>query len=254
MHRLTFVAALGLLALSCGEKKPAESAKTHDDDLAATTTASEADAGAAEAPPPEKKDICIGFDIANLEDLLVKSDCEVANGRPDLLENTDLEGKLEVTVSASPTKVAPGAKADLQVTFTNKTQAPLPLSFRIDPVARFELETYDAKKKRADMPAGNPPSPPKGHSAPPPGEGKVARVTIAPSGFARVRIPWQASRMKWAPDQVRGTAVEKGFPRKPAGALPRGTYNVKVVTPLIGVLEGSDHEVSAPRTDVEVGG
>ena len=60
--------------------------------------------------------------------------------------------------------------------------------------------------------------------------------------------------MKWAPDQVRGTAVEKGYPRKPAGPLPRGKYQVKIVTPLIGVFEGGDHEVSAPKVDIEVGG
>jgi hypothetical protein len=61
-------------------------------------------------------------------------------------------------------------------------------------------------------------------------------------------------KMKWAPDKVRGTAVEKGFPRTPAGPLPKGKYTVKVVTPLIGVFEGGDHEVSAPKLEIDVGG
>lgn len=254
MHRLT-TAALCLLAAGCGGGKTPADEPRHEDEMSRDT---HDDAGAttpaAEAPPPPKKDVCTAFDIANLEDVLAKSECEVADAKPDVLENVDLKGKLEVTLTAAPTKTKPGGQVDLQVTFTNKSQAPLPLSFRIDPVARFEVETFDAKKKRADMPSGSPPPPPKGHAAPPPGDTRVARITILPAGFARVRIPWQASRMKWAPDQVRGTAVEKGYPRKPAGPLPRGKYQVKIVTPLIGVFEGGEHEVSAPKVEIEVGG
>jgi hypothetical protein len=144
---------------------------------------------------------------------------------------------------------------DLLVTFANKTKEPMVLNFRIDPLARFETEAYDAKgKKRVDMPTAQPPAPPKGHSAPPPAEQKVAKVTVAPSGFARARLAWEAVKMKWAPDKVRGTASEKGYPRVPAGPLPKGKYSVKVVTPLVGVFEGADREVSAPKVDIEVGG
>src|SRR5262249_32309883 len=157
--------------------------------------------------------------------------------------------KLEVTVSASPTKVAPGGKVDLVVTFANKTKGPLVLNFRVDPVARFETETYAGKTKRADMPAGQPPPPPKGHSAPPPADAKVARVTLTPSGSARARVSWDAVKMKWAPEKVRGTAVEKGYPRVPNGPLSKGKYTVKVVTPLVGVFEGGEHEVSAPKVE-----
>ncbi len=60
--------------------------------------------------------------------------------------------------------------------------------------------------------------------------------------------------MKWAPEKVRGTSVEKGYPRVPNGPLPKGKYTLKVATPLIGVFEGADHEVSAPKLDLEVGG
>lgn len=260
MHRLTkttpccFILALALAAAACGGKKDAQnpSADTGDagDDENAGAFGSETDGGTEKAAP--KRDVCVGFDIGNLEDLLAKSDCEVPNAKPETLENPDVKGKLEVTLASSPTKVAPGGKADLVVTFTNKTKDSMTLHFRIDPLARFETETYDAKKKRADMPPGNPPPPPKGHSAPPPAEVKVAKVTVAANGSARVSVPWQAVKMKWAPDKVRGTAVEKGYPRVPAGPLPKGKYTVKVVTPLIGVFEGGDHEVSSPSVDIEV--
>jgi hypothetical protein len=259
MHRLTttccsvlFFAAL----MSCGGSKPPETAADKGKtDLAEGGSTDNAEGGRAESGDKSapKKDVCTGFDIGNLEDLLAKSDCEVPDAKPETLGNPDMKDKLEVKVTASPTKVAPGGKANLLVTFTNKTKEPMALNFRIDPLARFETETYDSKKKRADMPPGEPPPPPKGHSPPPPAEVKVARVTLAPNGSARVRVPWEAVKMKWAPEKVRGTAVERGYPRKPAGPLPKGKYTIRVMTPLVGVFEGGEHEVSGPSVDIEVG-
>ncbi|MBX3228064.1 MAG: hypothetical protein KIT84_27435 [Labilithrix sp.] len=249
MHRLTSALSILLFLAACGGNKEPETPKPSDG-----AESGEGDAGADDDAGGEpKKDVCQGFSISNLEELLGKSDCETTDS-PTTLANPDLKGKLEVTLSASPTKATPGGKVDLQVTFTNKTKEPMPLYFRIDPLARFETEAYDVKsKKRVDMPAGNPPPPPKGHNPPPPADQKVAKVTIAPSGYASVRVPWEAVKMKWAPDKVRGTSAEKGFPRTPAGPLPKGKYQVKVVTPLIGVFEGGEHEMSAPAVEIEVG-
>lgn len=270
MHRLKLsfgthalaIAIMSATALGCGGgKKPADGMPTDTDGGAGgsgkpgddTSNEAAGDGGAAEP----KKDECVGFDIANLEDMLLKSSCEEPSVKPDTLQPVDLKGKLEVTLSASPTKSAGGGKVDLLVTFANKSKDPLILHFKIDPVPRFDVEVWDAggKKagpKRADMPAGTPPPPPKGHSAPPPSEAKSARVTIAPNGNARARVPWDAVKMKWAPEKVRGTPPERGYPRAPAGPLPKGKYTVKVVTPLVGVSEGVDHEMSAPKVEVEI--
>ena len=242
------VVACGGLVVACGGKKAAES-PTNEAESA--SPGGDGDPEGADAGAP-KKDPCVGFDLGDLDDLLAKSDCEVPDAKPESLSAPDMKGKLDVTVAASPTKIAPGGKVDLVVTFTNKTATPMPLSFRIDPLARFETEAYDAKSKRADVPPGHPPSPPKGYTPPPPVEAKVARVTIAPNGSARVRVPWEAVKTKWAPEKVRGTPAERGFPRSPAGPLAKGKYTVKVVTPLIGVFEGSEHEISAPKVDIEV--
>lgn len=255
MHRLTktglglAIALVAASAFGCGGSKkkadaPAEEKPAATGDETPATETSADDAGA----PAAKKETCTGFDIGNLEDLLAKSECEVPNAKPESVASADMKGKLEVTLSASPTKAKAGSKVDLLVTFANKTKDALPLQFRIDPVARFETETYDAKAKRADMPAGKPPPPPKGHTPPPPAEAKVGKITLAPNGSARVRVPWEAVKMKWAPDKVRGTAVEKGYPRTPAGPLGKGKYTVKVVTPLLGVTE----EVSTPKVEIEV--
>lgn len=265
MHRLisrsaplccSFVAALAL-GTGCGGQKPAESASADADgggepgaDKGGDESAS-ADGGAG-----AKKDECVGFDIANLEDMLLKSACEEPDVKPDSIPPVDLKGKLEVTLTGSPTKPSPGGKVDLLVTFANKSKDPLILHFKIDPVPRFEVEVWDTKKspKRADMPAGGPPPPPKGATQPPPSDAKSARITIAANGSARARIPWDAVKMKWAPEKYRGTPPERGFPRSPAGPLPKGKYNVKVISPLVGVSEGVDHEMSAPRTELDVGG
>ena len=275
MHRLTSLSAASLFAsfvglsglaaaAGCGgDKKPADDPGSHvttgsADDADGGDKTAEGDKGGGDKgggdKGGEKKDECVGFEIANLEDALMKVACEESNVKPDSIAPIDLKGKLEVTVSASPTKPAPGGKVDLLVTYANKSKEPLTLHFKIDPVARFEVEVLDKKGKRADMPAGNPPPPPKGATQPPPSEAKSARLTIAPNGFARARLSWEAVKTKWAPEKYRGTPPERGYPRTPAGPLPKGKYTVKVNTPLVGVSEGIDHEVSAPRVEVEIGG
>jgi hypothetical protein len=249
-------ALLASSVLGCGgSKKPPAASSDLDGGTAVSgeeATAETTDGGA------DKKEECVGFDIANVEDMLLKSSCEEPNTKPDSLTPVDLKGKLVVTLSSSPTKLAPGGKADLLVTYTNKSKEPLILHFKIDPVPRFEVEVWDqpAKKapKRADMPAGNAPPPPKGANAPPASEPKSARITLAPNGSARARIPWEATKMKWAPEKYRGTPPERGFPRSAAGPLLKGKYTIKVVTPLVGVSEGVDHEMTAPKIDIEIGG
>jgi hypothetical protein len=271
MHRLTLLSvsilsAASVLSSGCGGKaKDPETAaneanKTDDrkNESASDDTKAPGDKSAKTDKPEsdgdkgEKKDECVGFEIGNVEDILLKSSCEVPNQKPDTIPPADMKGKLEVTVGASPTKLPPGAKADLIVSFANKSKAPLTLSFRIDPMPRFEVETYDKKGKRIDMPAGQPPPPPKNATQAPPTEPKTAKVTIAAAGTARMRVSWEAVKMKWAPEKYKGTPPERGFPRAAAGPLGKGKYVVKVVTPLVGVMEGVDHELSAPKVEIEV--
>jgi len=260
------LAALLISAAGCGAKKPAQAADSID---TTETTAKPDEAKEAAKPPPSgdtakpagdgeakpdapKKDECTGFEIANLEEVLNKVSCEAPLPKLDD-KALDPKDRLEVKLSSSLNKIVPGQHADLFVTLTNKSKEPLPLTFTIDPTPRFEVETYDAKNKRVDMPAGNPPPLPKGMAARVPGEPKGAKITLAPNGSARMRMGWDAVKMKWAPDKLRGTPPEKGYPRTAAGPLAKGKYTIRVVMPLVGVLEGVDHEVSAPKIPVEVG-
>jgi hypothetical protein len=264
------VLATLLASTACGSKKPAQAAD--DTGMAPSSERPKndtaikpgdnkpgdgsgggagGDEGGEAKKPDAKKDECTGIDIGNLEETLNKVSCETGNPKPDdkVIEPKD---KLVVVASTSTPKVTPGQHLDLVVTYTNKTKAPMTLLFRIDPTPRFDVEAYDAKNKRVDMPAGQPPPLPKGVSPREPGEPKTAKVTLAPGGNARVRVGWDAVKTKWAPEKVRGTPPEKGYPRAPAGPLPKGKYTLRVVTPLIGVLEGGEKEVSAPKVEVEV--
>jgi hypothetical protein len=233
--------------------------KAHDtaaagDDGGGATASSDSTGSAAPAPGTAddssgpKKDECTVFDESNLEGVLLKSSCEApapSGGSPP-----DLSKSLVVKVTASPNIVAPGGHADLLVSYTNKSKDPLPLFFTIDPMPRFEVEVYNAKGNRVDLPKNSPPPLPAGMAAREPGEAKAARIVLAPNGTARMALGFDAVKMRWAPEKLKGTPPEKGYPRAPAGPLPKGKYSIKVVTPLTNVFEGIDHEVSAPRVEV----
>jgi hypothetical protein len=265
-----FLLALCALSAACGGGPSSKTAADVDEDAnpkppADTAAAAGTDDGGASAassdnsagPAPgssddatgPKKDECTVFDEPNLEGVLLKSSCEAPapTGQP-----ADTSKTLVVKVSASPNIVAPGGHADLLVSYTNKSGAPMPLFFTIDPMPRFEIETYNAKGNRVDKPKNSPPPLPSGMAPREPGEAKTARIVLAPNGTARMPLGWDAVKMKWAPDKLRGTPPEKGYPRAPAGPLPKGKYSVRVVTPLSNVFEGVDHEVSAPRVEIVV--
>jgi hypothetical protein len=249
---------LALVLIGCGSKKPAQSADSIETtgepkkaDTAGTSSSADnktaGDSGGDKADAP-KKDDCTGFDITNLEDKLTKVSCEVQKADDKQLDPKD---RLAVTVSG-PTKVTPGQHADLVVTIKNKSKQPLPLFFTIDPMPRFEVETYDAKNHRVDMPTSSPPPLPQGVTPREAGEAKTARIILAPNGSAHTKVGWDAVKMKWAPEKARGSLPERGYPRTAAGPLPKGKYMVRVVTPLVNVMEGPEKEISAPKVEIEV--
>ena len=263
----SLLAAALLLTSACGgSKKPATNASGGDTstsggasgdkgggDKASTSGGSSSDgAGGGDEGGKPKAAMCSGGDV-DLMAALIQSACEVPNSKAGD-KPVDVKGKLEVKVAMSSTKVAPGGHVDLVVTFTNKSKDPLPLDFVLDPTPRFSVEAYNDKgTKRADMPPGNPPPPPKGAEAPAPATQGTARVTITPNGQARVKVGWDAQKTKWAPEKFKGTPPEMGYPRSPAGPLPKGKYMLRVVTPLTNVMEGVEHDVSAPKATIEVG-
>jgi len=243
-----------LVALSCGgqsaETKPKQATNT-DTETTSSDDSSGADAGASsEGTPPVKKDPCTGFEM-DLGNALMQAPCEAPNPKAEE-KPVDMKGKLVVSLVPSSATVSPGGHADLALTLSNKSNAPLALFFTIDPTPRFPTETYDKKGKRADMPPGNPPPLPKGMAPREATSHETARITIVPNGTAKLTVPWDAVKTRWAPEKLKGTPPEEGYPRKHAGPLARGTYTVKVAMPLVLVFEGMDREVSAPKTTITV--
>jgi len=264
--RRTYPFLLAATIAACAKTLPPDDPSSVDD------TASAADA---DAPPPEhsmltqadpvvgvtvKDDMgdkkamsCGGANIADLASVLAQASCEVANAKPDEPEK-DLKDQLEITVQTDSPKVSPGASSQVTVTFHNKGKTVLPLDFVVDPEPRFDFEVFTLKGSRVDKPPGeSPPLPPEVQNAPEP-EKSVARVTLAPNGTAKLTQSWTAVKYKWASkDKAKGALPGRGYPREAAGPIGKGKYVLRVVTPLVGVSEGSDHELSQPRTQVEIG-
>jgi hypothetical protein len=242
-----FLAAVAALSMSaCGGSKTAP--KSPDDVPASTTDGGVSpEGGGGEGGAPS---VCSG-DSLDLTNVLVQSACEVPNPGNDAKQR-DVSALLAVTAAPSSPGVAPGGHVDIVVTYTNKSQAPLPLDFTLDPTPRFTVEAYTSTNKRAEMP--HTPQPHAKNDGPPsePTAPGTAQVTVAPGGKATVKIGWDAVKLRWAPELLKGTPPELGFPTAPAGPLPKGKYVLKVITPLTGIFEGSDHEVSTAKTMIVV--
>jgi hypothetical protein len=194
---------------------------------------------------------CTGAKIPNLLDSISQAACELPEGAAPAVVHAQKDN-LDVTVTASA-QVAPGTTAQVSVVFKNKGKTKLPLDFTVDPDPRFHFEVYTAKGARVDKPAGNePPMPPGAAEAM---AARIARVTLDPNGTATLLLPWQAVKYKWAAkEKAKGAVVGHGYPREVSGPLPKGKYVLRLVLPLANADETGDHEVTQPRTDVEIAG
>lgn len=209
-----------------------------------TTPIAEAGDGGVTAPNSGTilpNNACTAVDFESLEDALRL--CEVPV--PRAAEVPSIKDKLEVKVEPSPKSAAPGGRVEVVITLRNRTSDPLPLFFTGDPIPRFDVEAFDAKGRRADLPATKWPGYPKGVK-PEPRDAKAAKVTLEKNGTAKVRVPWDAVKTRWAPDRARSWDG-RGYPRVPSGVLGPGKYSLRVVLPVVG-------EVEAPKATVDITG
>jgi hypothetical protein len=258
------LAGLALLTASCGgSKKPAEEAEnaTDEGDEAGAPAADMPPADSTLSPPTSSAKVgggdekpaspCAGFDV-DLAKVLAQASCVIPNAGPSD-KARDTKGILDVKVSLNAVKVAPGGHVDVTVTFANKSKGDLPLDFVVDPEPRFEIQVFDKNGRQVDAPAGPEPSLPSDVANATVPDKQTARATIVVAGSGRVTIPWDAVKKKWAPkDKAKGAIPGRGYPTVPGGPLPKGQYTLKVVTPLTGIFEGVDHEVSQPRIPINV--
>ena len=253
------VASLALAACG-GSKEPPKEAENTDEtgdaaalqDMPPTDTSVDGGAGGTaggDAKPSASP--CLGFEL-DLSKALNQAACEVPSAAASA-KSRDMKGILEVKLSLSTPKISPGNHVDITVTFANKSKADLPLDFVVDPEPHFEVQVYDKAGRRVDSPAGPEPRlPPEVTSAPVP-EKHTARATIVQLGNGRITIGWDAVKQKWAPkERAKGAIPGRGYPTVPGPPLPKGKYTLRVVTPLTGVFEGIDHEMSQPRLQIEI--
>jgi hypothetical protein len=254
------------IAAACGGKTPdaqspenADESSSSGSDTSSNTTNDESERKpAAQHATIHEEDKsgpakCGGADVTDLLAVLSQASCEVPGANPEGPSDRDVKDLLEITVRPDSPRIAPGSKSTIRVTFRNKSKTDLPLDFVVDPLPRFDFEVYTVKGTRADKPKGDEPSlPPEAEGAAP--DKKIARITLAPQGTAGLTLSWDAVKYKWASkDKAKGAVPGHGYPREPAGPLPKGKYVLRVTTPLVGVFEGVDHEVSQPRTQIEIG-
>jgi hypothetical protein len=248
---LVALALHGILFAGCAvpnKRKPIEMAPIGTVPIIARTV-EEPDGGTTTTPnsgtpSAAKEAACTGGDFEALDETLRQCDSSMprAGDVP-----SGMRDKLEVRVTAAAPSVTPGGRVDLTLTLRNKSSEPLPLFFSGYPEARFDVEAVDAKGRRVDLPAGKAPKSP----AVPPRDVKASRITLSPGGTARVKIPWDAVKMRWAPDKAK-TWDGRGYPRVPYGSLASGKYTLRVVVPLLGVFEKGELEL--PKVPIEVGG
>jgi hypothetical protein len=256
--------AIFLVLAGCGgEKKTAEQPQNAEETPAAASVPSAAEptptpsttatvAGDDTEKPPAA---CSGgVDIPDLLSVISQAACEAPDVKPDGPEK-DMKDALELKMSVDPANVAPGAHAQVTIAYKNKGKKALALYFVVDPEPRFDFETLTLKGKRMDNPSAPAPALPPEVTNSTVAEPKVARVTLAPQGTAKLTLKWDAVKYKWVSQRrAKGAPPGHGYPREPAGPLPRGKYVLRVVTPLTGVADGEDHEISRPKTPVVVGG
>jgi hypothetical protein len=255
-----------------GAKKPAEEAENTEEEGASSSepagSAQALGAPAQSTPSPspgggkpvggdEKSKApspCGGFSIPDLLSVISQASCEAPDNKA-MSEQMEVKDLLAIKVTLDSALVAPGSTTQVKVVYTNKSKKDLPLYFIVDPEPHFEFEAYTLKGTRVDNPGTPaPPLPSEVFNTPAP-EQKIAKVTLATLGTATLTLKWDAVKYKWASkERAKGALPGRGYPREPAGPLNKGKYVLRVITPLTGVFEGIDHEVSQPRTQVNVGG
>ncbi len=241
----------GVVSLGCDpaktQRKPIEMAPIGTVPIFTRTTAEEGDGGTTTpnsgTPNPAKEAACQSADFESLEETLRLCDSPMprAGDVP-----SGLRDKLEMRVTAGTPSITPGGRVDLTLTVKNKSNETLPLYFSGTPQPAFEVEALDAKGKRVDLPGGKPPKSPALATR----ETKAARIMLNPGGTARIRIPWDAVKTKWAPERMKSWEG-RGYPRAPGGPLGPGKYTLRVFVPLVGVFDKSESDL--PKVPIEVG-
>ena len=136
----------------------------------------------------------------------------------------DVASSIEITASPATVTNTPGGIGDLVVRYANKTAAPVVLVFDDSPL-RGHVVAYRADGRPAD---GTEAPPPAAMSAGAKAARSYERITLGPKAVLDERKMWFASSWIWTQH-----VHEKQYPRTLLGPLPKGTYTLRVRTPLV---------------------
>ena len=246
-------AALALVAASVGSgcapppKRPAlamtpigtvpDIQRTPNDADGRSTTAP--NSGASTSP---KDAACTMSDVPSLPEVV--PGCDVT--APKVAELVPgLAAKLELSIVTDTQSTQPGGRIDVTLTLKNKTSDPIPLYFTGEGRVRFEVEAFDAKGKgRVDLPNGKPPkaATPAGRPA------KTSKIVLLAGGSAKIRVPWDAVKTRWAPEKVK-TWDGRGPARAGDTDLRPGKYQLRIPLPILTPEKG---DFDSPRVTVDV--
>ncbi len=184
------------------------------------------DAGAPVAPTASADDsLCGGADI-DLASVLANKKCRPNRDAPATPASASTD--LNISLTPSSTKIAPGGHVDLELDIVNGGSASIPLYFSGD--LTLAAEVKDAKGKRVSPPAGNAPK-----NADPSCANKDCRlpeshVVLAPGAKAHAKIGFDAVKVAW-PATGPTTCCTIHVDPVAKGPLAVGTYKVKVPLP-----------------------
>lgn len=210
-------------------------------------TAAEPDAGATTSPNSgntvsAKEAACTVAEVEQLADVLRNCDAPVPKGAD---VPAGLAEKLELTIATSTPSTTPGGRVDVTLTLKNRTSDSVTLYFTGEPKPRFEVEAYDAKgARRVELPKDKAPK-----TAYPPGRAvKATRIILTGGGSARIRVPWDAVKTRWAPEKAK-TWDLRGPARATFANLPYGKYQLRVAIPLMTAEKG---DLDTPKIAIDV--
>jgi hypothetical protein len=229
------VIALGLPA--CRRPAPVDTAPSQPPPAAELAGLGGLEAGGVDSGPSAAPDPCVLTDRGERSELL--------RCYPDTLPEAewDVASSVEITATPATVTTTPGGIGDLVIHYANKTDAPVVLVFDDSPL-RGHVVAHHGNGRRAD-----------GTEAPPPawaqswakGVHRHQRVVLGPKAVLDERKMWFASTWRWAPN-----ANEKQFPRSLLGPLPKGSYTLRVRTPLIVRSKGDRVDYAEATTSARV--
>lgn len=176
--------------------------------------------------PPEDDSVCSGADV-DLVAVLANRRCRTPRDAPASPEGW--AQMLKVKLTAAPDKIAPSGHVDLTLEITNTGKVAVPLYFGGD--LTLFAQVSDAKGARVTPPTGNPPKNPEPRCLNEMScKNPTSHAVIAPGGKAHAKIGWDAVKAAWPKTGPTACCVVHVEPVA-AGALPPGSYKVKVPLP-----------------------